>query len=115
MSRPRFARRVRGRRALTLAFAPRLIIQLFRECQIPLEHPSTSLNHGILEGANSSVRRESKLEACFGEKDHLVAISASGNQVGSGRKKDDVVTIAADGGVIADIIGLGFGVWCIGH
>ena len=34
MSRPRFARRVRGRRALTLAFAPRLIIQLSGECQI---------------------------------------------------------------------------------
>jgi hypothetical protein len=28
VSRPRFARRVRGRRTLTLAFAPRLIIQL---------------------------------------------------------------------------------------
>jgi hypothetical protein len=28
VSRPRFARRVRGPRALTLAFAPRLIIQL---------------------------------------------------------------------------------------
>ena len=34
MSRPRLARRVRGRRALTLAFAPRLIIQLSRGCQI---------------------------------------------------------------------------------
>ena len=34
MSRPRFARRVRGRRALTLAFAPRLIIQLSGGCQI---------------------------------------------------------------------------------
>ena len=33
MSRPRFARRVRGLRALTLAFAPRLIIQLSGECQ----------------------------------------------------------------------------------
>ena len=33
MSRPRFARRVRGRRALTLAFAPRLIILLFGGCQ----------------------------------------------------------------------------------
>ena len=36
MSRPPFARRVRGRRALTLAFAPRLIIQLSRGCQISL-------------------------------------------------------------------------------
>ena len=34
MSRPRFARRVRGRRALTLVFAPRLIIQLSGGCQI---------------------------------------------------------------------------------
>jgi hypothetical protein len=34
VSRPRFARRVRGRRALTLAFAPRLIIQLSGGCQI---------------------------------------------------------------------------------
>ena len=34
MSRPHFARRVRGRRALTLAFAPRLIIQLSGGCQI---------------------------------------------------------------------------------
>jgi hypothetical protein len=34
VSRPRFARRVRGRRALTLAFAPRLIIQLSGECRI---------------------------------------------------------------------------------
>ena len=34
MSRPRFARRVRGHRALTLAFAPRLIIQLSGGCQI---------------------------------------------------------------------------------
>ena len=34
MSRPRFARRVRGRRALTLAFAPRLIVQLSGGCQI---------------------------------------------------------------------------------
>jgi len=32
VSRPRFARRVRGRRALTLAFAPRLIIQLSGGC-----------------------------------------------------------------------------------
>jgi hypothetical protein len=31
VSRPRFARRVRGRRALTPAFAPRLIIQLSRD------------------------------------------------------------------------------------
>ena len=36
MSRPRFARRVRGRRALTLAFAPRLIIQLSGGCQISM-------------------------------------------------------------------------------
>ena len=41
MSRPRFARRVRGRRALTLAFAPRLIIQLSGGCQI-----FTSTNRG---------------------------------------------------------------------
>ena len=34
MSRPRFARRIRGRRALTLAFAPRLIIQLSGGCHI---------------------------------------------------------------------------------
>ena len=34
MSRPRFARRVRGPRALTLAFAPRLILQLSGGCQI---------------------------------------------------------------------------------
>src|ERR1700674_5752821 len=34
VSRPRFARRVRGRRALTLAFAPRLSIQLSGGCQI---------------------------------------------------------------------------------
>ena len=34
MSRPRFAGRVRGRRALTLAFAPRLILQLSGGCQI---------------------------------------------------------------------------------
>ncbi len=34
MSRPRFARRGGGRRALTLAFAPRLIIQLSGGCQI---------------------------------------------------------------------------------
>jgi len=34
VSRPRFARRLRGRRALTLAFAPRLIIQLSGGCQI---------------------------------------------------------------------------------
>jgi hypothetical protein len=34
VSRPRFARRVRGRRALTLAFAPQLIIQLSGGCQI---------------------------------------------------------------------------------
>jgi len=34
VSRPRFARRVRGRRALTLAFAPRLIIQPSGGCQI---------------------------------------------------------------------------------
>jgi hypothetical protein len=34
VSRPRFARRVRGQRALTLAFAPRLIIQLSGGCQI---------------------------------------------------------------------------------
>ena len=34
MSRPRFARRIRGRRALTPAFAPRLIIQLSGGCQI---------------------------------------------------------------------------------
>ncbi len=34
MSRPRCARRVRGRRALTLAFAPRLIIRLSGGCQI---------------------------------------------------------------------------------
>jgi hypothetical protein len=34
VSRPRFARRVRGRRALTLAFASRLIIQLSGGCQI---------------------------------------------------------------------------------
>ena len=34
VSRPRFARRVRGRRALTLVFAPRLIIQLSGGCQI---------------------------------------------------------------------------------
>jgi hypothetical protein len=34
VSRPRFARRVRGPRALTLAFAPRLIIQLSGACQI---------------------------------------------------------------------------------
>jgi hypothetical protein len=38
VSRPRFARRLRGRRALTLAFAPRLIIQLSGGCQIS---PST--------------------------------------------------------------------------
>jgi hypothetical protein len=36
VSRPRFARRVRGRRALTLAFAPRLIIQLSGGCQISI-------------------------------------------------------------------------------
>jgi hypothetical protein len=41
VSRPRFARRVRGRRALTLAFAPRLIIQLSGGCQI-----FTSTNRG---------------------------------------------------------------------
>jgi hypothetical protein len=41
VSRPRFARRVRGRRALTLAFAPRLIIQLSGGCQILL--PRTGL------------------------------------------------------------------------
>jgi hypothetical protein len=35
VSRPRFARRLRGRRALTLAFAPRLTIQLSGGCQIP--------------------------------------------------------------------------------
>jgi hypothetical protein len=34
VSRPRFARRVRGQRALTLAFAPRLILQLSGGCQI---------------------------------------------------------------------------------
>jgi len=34
MSRPRFARRIRGRRALTLAFEPRLVIQLSGGCQI---------------------------------------------------------------------------------
>jgi hypothetical protein len=34
VSRPRFARRVHGRRALTLAFAPRLTIQLSGGCQI---------------------------------------------------------------------------------
>jgi hypothetical protein len=34
VSRPRFARRVRGQRALTLTFAPRLIIQLSGGCQI---------------------------------------------------------------------------------
>jgi len=34
VSRPRFARRVRGRRALTPAFAPRLTIQLSGECQV---------------------------------------------------------------------------------
>jgi len=34
VSRPRFARGVRGRRALTLALAPRLIIQLSGGCQI---------------------------------------------------------------------------------
>ena len=39
MSRPRFARRVRGRRALTLAFAPRLIIQPSGACQIFQQNP----------------------------------------------------------------------------
>ena len=34
VSRPRFARRLRGRRALTLAFAPRPTIQLSGGCQI---------------------------------------------------------------------------------
>jgi hypothetical protein len=34
VSRPRFARRVRGHKALTRAFAPRLIIQLSGGCQI---------------------------------------------------------------------------------
>jgi hypothetical protein len=33
-SRPRFARRIRGCRALTPASQPRLIIQLFRECHV---------------------------------------------------------------------------------
>jgi len=36
VSRPRFARRVRGRRALTLAFAPRLILQPSGGCQISI-------------------------------------------------------------------------------
>src|SRR5208282_559943 len=43
-SRPRFARRVRGRRALTLAFAPRLIIQLSGGCQI-----SSSTKRALLQ------------------------------------------------------------------
>jgi hypothetical protein len=34
VSRPRFARRVRGHKALTVAFAPRLIIQLSGGCQL---------------------------------------------------------------------------------
>ena len=45
MSRPRFARRIRGRRALTLAFAPRLIIPLSGACQILYFHEPGSAQH----------------------------------------------------------------------
>ena len=54
MSRPRFARRVRGRKALTLAFARRLILQLSGECQIFLLHPSDLFDLGILDAGNSA-------------------------------------------------------------
>jgi hypothetical protein len=58
VSRPRFARRVRGRRALTLAFAPRLIIQLSGGCQI-----FTSTNRGsapsrIAVGGNLGLEKD---------------------------------------------------------
>ena len=57
MSRPRFARRVRGRRALTLAFAPRLIIQLSGGCQI-----FTSTNRGSVAESNVAVGGDLGLE-----------------------------------------------------
>jgi hypothetical protein len=36
VSRPRFARRLRGHRALTLAFSPRLIIPPSGGCRVPV-------------------------------------------------------------------------------
>jgi hypothetical protein len=43
VSRPRFARRVRGRRALTLAFALRLILQLSGGCEILARQTGTQI------------------------------------------------------------------------
>src|SRR5437588_3297203 len=57
----------------------------------------------------------SRLESCLGEEDHAVAVGAAGHQVRGGGEKDNVVTIAADGWVPADIAGLGFWIRRVGH
>ncbi len=58
MSRPRFARRVRGRRALTLAFAPRLIIQLSGGCQIVYFHEPGSAPSRTAVGGDLGLEKD---------------------------------------------------------
>jgi hypothetical protein len=65
VSRPRFARRVRGRRALTLAFAPRLIIQLSGGCQI-LTSTNRAPSRSAVDGNGALTHRDGAKTAVLG-------------------------------------------------
>ena len=103
MSRPRFARRVRGHGALTLAFAPRLIIQPFRGYHIFQQNPRGHFDtfeflHGIIAAAQfhrGSVtvrarKSEAKENVRFASEDsHLASLTATQDP----RKKIHVVRL----------------------
>jgi len=64
VSRPRFARRVRGRRALTLAFAPRLIIQLSGGCHFGIGcAPKYAASHpGVVKAKEDKLPRRNRYQ-----------------------------------------------------